>query len=331
MGAQSLRDAGVRNPIMALRDGTMGWHLAGFTLERGQTRRARAPGPKSLQSAREAVSKVARRAGVHRIGWDDYQAMAHGDATTYLLDVRAPEEFAESHAKGARSAPGGQLIQTLDGFVAVRGARLVLCDDDDVRASMTAAWLRQMGWNDVFVIEGGLRGSARVDGEVPAAPSCSPFAVDAQDAAALWQSGRATLLDLSTSKEYRQAHIPGALFCERAALAQAIGQVQSERMVLLTSGDGRLAEIAAAKLGLGAERLQTIDGGNGAWRAAGLPLESGVGNLPPRPTDVFYRPYDLAEDAEAAMREYLAWEVGLLDRLAGEPGLRFWCAAGSSR
>ena len=31
-------------------------------------------------------------------------------------------------------------------FAAVRGARIVLADDDGVRAPMTAHWLAQMGW-----------------------------------------------------------------------------------------------------------------------------------------------------------------------------------------
>src|SRR5262249_1058384 len=30
IGAQSLRNAGIANPVVALKNGTMGWHLAGF-------------------------------------------------------------------------------------------------------------------------------------------------------------------------------------------------------------------------------------------------------------------------------------------------------------
>ena len=35
----------------------------------------------------------------------------------------------------------------------VRGARLVLVDDDGVRANMSASWLAQMGW-EVHVVDG---------------------------------------------------------------------------------------------------------------------------------------------------------------------------------
>src|SRR5215813_13961692 len=40
IGAQSLINAGVPNKVVALRNGTMGWTLAGLTCENGQARRA---------------------------------------------------------------------------------------------------------------------------------------------------------------------------------------------------------------------------------------------------------------------------------------------------
>ena len=43
IGCQSLRNAGIPNPVVALKDGTMGWELAGFTVERGSERVAPPP------------------------------------------------------------------------------------------------------------------------------------------------------------------------------------------------------------------------------------------------------------------------------------------------
>ena len=37
IGAQSLINAGIPNKVVALRNGTMGWHLAGFTCDKGET------------------------------------------------------------------------------------------------------------------------------------------------------------------------------------------------------------------------------------------------------------------------------------------------------
>src|SRR6185437_951569 len=38
IGAQSLINAGIANRVVALKDGTMGWHLAGLKLEKGQSK-----------------------------------------------------------------------------------------------------------------------------------------------------------------------------------------------------------------------------------------------------------------------------------------------------
>ena len=61
---------------------------------------------------------------------------AEAGRTTYLLDVRDPTEFAAGHMPGAINAPGGQLVQATDNWVAVRGARIVLLDDTGTRAAM---------------------------------------------------------------------------------------------------------------------------------------------------------------------------------------------------
>jgi rhodanese-related sulfurtransferase len=77
---------------------------------------------------------------------DSVPALEAPGRTLHRFDVRTPEEYAAGHLPGFASAPGGQLVQETDHHVPVRGARIVLVDDDGVRASMTASWLAQMGW-----------------------------------------------------------------------------------------------------------------------------------------------------------------------------------------
>ena len=72
--------------------------------------------------------------------------------TLYVFDVRDPTDYAAGHFPGAVNAPGGQLVQATDQYAGTLGARLVLIDDREVRAVMTASWLKQMGWRDVFVL-----------------------------------------------------------------------------------------------------------------------------------------------------------------------------------
>jgi rhodanese-related sulfurtransferase len=164
LGAQSLIEAGVPNRVAYLVDGTAAWERAGFTLENGRRDRFDPPSPAALGFAEAHIRALADRAGIKLIDpkgvadWLDDPAR-----TTYLLDVRLPHEYEAGHIPGSISAPGGQLLAVSHRTVAVRGARLVLIDDNGVRAITAAFWLRQRGW-EVRVYD-----SAPLDGVRPRA------------------------------------------------------------------------------------------------------------------------------------------------------------------
>jgi rhodanese-related sulfurtransferase len=148
------RNAGFRNRIMSLKDGTMAWHLAGFEVVKGATRRQPEVSEAGRQAALEAASRVVERCVIRRIDKATLAAWRGeaGKRTLYVLDVRTPEEYLAGHLVGARSAPGGQLVQETDAHIATLNARVVLVDDNGVRATMTASWLKHMGWYDVAVL-----------------------------------------------------------------------------------------------------------------------------------------------------------------------------------
>ena len=153
IGAQSLINAGLPNKVVALRNGTMGWSLAGLARDSGKTKRFAPPSTEGLTWAKAAAERVAKRHGVMRISPEALKSFQSDvTRTTYLFDVRDPVEYSAGHFPGAVSAPGGQLVQATDQYAGTLGARVVLVDDHEVRAAMTASWLRQMGWSDVFVL-----------------------------------------------------------------------------------------------------------------------------------------------------------------------------------
>ncbi|WP_420146453.1 rhodanese-like domain-containing protein [Sphingobium sp.] len=153
IGAQSLVNAGVPNKVFALRNGTIGWTLAGQELETGQTRVAPEVDDAAITEADVHARDVAYRAGVKRIGWDELEAFrAETGRTLYLYDVRQPREYESGHLPGFRNAQGGQLVQETDHNAPVRGARIVVTDPTGVRAAMTASWLAQLGW-DVSILD----------------------------------------------------------------------------------------------------------------------------------------------------------------------------------
>jgi rhodanese-related sulfurtransferase/predicted metal-dependent enzyme (double-stranded beta helix superfamily) len=327
IGAQSLINAGVPNRVVALKNGTMGWHLAGLALAHGETRHAGDPSPEGIAKARAAAADVARRAGVSIVDRETLQRFRreHKEKTLYLFDVRTPEEYIAGHLAGARSAPGGQLVQASDAYMATRPARVVLVDSEGVRAPMTGSWLRQMGLDEVYVldrVEGLLETGPevrRVFGDDNDVPRIAP-----QELAPLLARGEAVVIDLEGSLAYRERHIPGAWFAIRARLEMALPKVPGQGMLVVTSRDGDVAALAVPELAALTNRpVKLLSGGTNAWVRAGLPLASGEEHMADAPIDAWYRPYDKGSGVEAAMNAYLSWEVALVEQVARDGDARF--------
>jgi rhodanese-related sulfurtransferase len=325
IGAQSLINAGVPNKVVALRNGTMGWSLAGFACDSGKNRRAPEVSQQTLDWARTAALQVAQSCGVERIDRAMLETWRKDETRTlYLFDVRDPAEYSAGHVAGAASAPGGQLVQATDHYVGTLGARIVLADDAEVRAAMTGSWLRQMGWKDVFVLaeagaEKGQPKTATLDGEAPSSGTIDCAALDA-----LLSRNAATVVDLAPSRDYLAGHIPGAWFAIRTRLERALKKIPLGETLILTSEDGALARLASAE----AEALvdipvRVLAGGNAAWRAAGYALSTQP-HMADEAIDQWRKPYERSGDTKAAMNEYLAWEIDLLPRIARDGSLKFF-------
>ncbi|MGH6770516.1 MAG: rhodanese-like domain-containing protein [Xanthobacteraceae bacterium] len=324
IGAQSLINAGLPNKVAALRNGTMGWSLAGFACDSGKDKRAPHVSGESLAWAKAAAAGVARRYNIERI---DLATLSRWRAdetrTLYLFDVRDPTEYEAGHIAGALSVPGGQLVQATDQYAGTLGARIVLVDDAEVRAAMTASWLRQMGWKDVFVLAE--RGNEKDFPPAPVLgnPPPADTSIDCDRLSALLAQNEATVVDLSLSANYRKAHIPGAWFAIRTRLALAMPKIAPKGALVLTSEDGVLAGLAVAEArALTDGGVHFLVGGYTAWQSAGYPLSNDA-RMADEPLDVWLKPYERSGDTSAAMSEYLSWETDLLPRIERDGTCRF--------
>jgi rhodanese-related sulfurtransferase len=249
--------------------------------------------------------------------------IGRSDLTVYRFDVRSPEEFENGHLPGFRNAPGGQLVQETDVYAPVRGARIVLVDDDGSRANMTASWLAQMNWK-VFVLDG-VAASALVERgpwqmPVPQLPNISEdFLVSPRHLNELLsqeQETKTALLDLAPSMHYAKCHIPGAWFVSRSQLDDALKLIDPAERYVLTSPDGLLAQFAWPELsGLTTQPVFVLEGGTDAWIAAGLASETSSSRYASEPIDRYRRPYEGTDVEDSAMQAYLDWEYGLVEQL----------------
>ena len=325
MGAESLRRAGIPNKVVALRNGTMGWELAGLQCDHGRPERFVPGTPRTAALALTRAKAFAAESGVREISADQLAAFeADKTRTLYVLDARDPSEYRAGHREGSYSAPGGQLVQGTDNWVGVRGARIVVVDDTGVRARMSAAWLRQMGHQDVFVADNAL-GAATGNGLrdlAPAAPTITAATLVAPE------PGTA-IIDLARSIDFRAGHIEHAVWGVRGRLGPVAGKLASARRIVLTSPDGALARFAHAEVkDLTKAEVVVLDGGTAAWRASGHPVVANRADPPDDACIDFYlRAYDRNSGVEEAMNAYLTWEIDLVNEIQRDGTIAFGVAA----
>jgi len=322
VGAQLLIDFGIANPVYALENGTQGWILAGLRLEHGADRRHGAQlRTAEIDSLRARARQQAQAHNVAFLEASEAAAwLAQPSRTTYLLDVRSPEEFAAGPVPGFLNAPGGQLLQATDQWVGVKGARLVLIDEEAVRAPVIAAWLRQLG-HEAAVIEGGTAAARRLNWARWAGFGMSarpPPALSAFEAAEALRRGTLDLIDLRPSMRYRQGHIAAASWSIRPRIAAAVRD--QTKTIGIVAEDPGIAALAAIDLGeAGCRDLRLLAAEPGTWSAAGLPVMASPGE----PADdaaidfLFFtaKRHDGGAAAAEAARQYLAWEIGLIGQL----------------
>ena len=316
LGAQTLINFGVPNPVVALENGTQGWVLADYELERGSTRRyPDHVDEKRLPELRKGARALAERFSIEFASAALVQRwLRDADRTTYLCDVRTPEEFKVGSIPESVHAPGGQLIQATDQWVGVRNARIVLIDGgESVRAPVVASWLKQLGC-DAYVLEGGIRSELK---GLPAARPALPVlpAISAADLKPMLDAGNCAVFDLGPSMSFRKAHVPGSRWSTRVRLASDARN--EKRSIVLMAEDADVARLAAIELqNVGTKDVKLLQGGVAAWTNAGYPTEAS----PAVPADAacidhLFFVHDRHAGNKDAMKQYLAWETGLIAQL----------------
>lgn len=331
IGAQSLRDAGVPNPVYALKNGTMGWQLAGLDVVHGASNMVPEPDEPGRMKAQTLAAGILERTAIAMIDVEELSQLRADDTrTTYVFDVRQAGDFERGHLPGSVNIAGGQLVQATDSFVAVRNARIALVDEHGVHSVMTAHWLSQMGWEVVVVKDASVHMTET--GSSPSLALCPPSphvrGVTSADLDQLNRERPCIIVDVGESYWYRQGRIPGSWYSMRRGLADVLHDTPRRTTLVVVCGSGNIAPFAAGDVAaLGFHDVRWLIGGRNAWKKAGLPTEV-VGNvdddLIKTPTDdMWYPPWARKDGVDEAMMQYLTWEIGLLENVAKETYVRF--------
>ncbi|ODR26449.1 rhodanese-like domain-containing protein [Mycolicibacterium porcinum] len=327
LGAQVLINAGLPNRVVSLEGGTQSWVLEGHDLDHGKAVAVPLPTGDALASAKASAARFADRFAIVHIDKATLQRFRDetDSRSLYVLDVRTPQEYETGHLAGSRSAPSWDVAPWTFRHVGTHNARIVLVDNDTVRATVAASWIAQIGWGEVFVLDDAFDGEDLETGSSPESfdvPFDGYRVIGADDLNAATDD--VVVLDLAPSPAYRAGHIPGAQFAIRSRLAAK--DIPGTGPIVLTSEDSVLARFAAADLAAATDRpVQVLDGGTKSWTDSGYTLVSGAERWLHAPDDVVpsgWRETD-PERRKAGFRRYLAWELGLVDELEQDDTVPF--------
>src|SRR5882672_9843108 len=326
IGARVLQRMGIPR-VYGLKNGTSGWVLAGHQLETGADRvELPEPSPEAVAAAEAYTDKLATEDGVRYLDIPALQAMMERrtQETVYLIDVRTQEEYAAGHIPGFRWFPGGQAVQRSDDVAVVHNCPIVFTCDRIARATLIASWYRQMGFHEVYAVEGGTAAWASSGLALETGLTESPpFGLEAARSQvrllspqALQTSTPSVVIFVDTSQDFSRGHVPGAHCVPRGWLELRINEAAPTREtpVAVTCLDGRNAALAGATLKeLGYQSVAVLEGGMAAWQAAGLPVEKGLAGVMAPPNDVVLSGPDRNF---ADMMNYLRWEEALGSKYA---------------
>jgi rhodanese-related sulfurtransferase len=330
IGTRMLQRMGLTN-VYGLKNGTSGWVLAGHQLEQGADRVALPdPSPEGIAAAEAYARRLANEDGVQFLDIPALQAMLQRreQETVYCIDVRTEEEYVAGHIPGFRWFPGGQAVQRSDDAAVVKNCPVVFACDGKARAVFTGSWYRQMGFQEVYAVEGGT--AAWVASGLPLEKGLAePAPFGLADAAkqvrllspqALQDAKPPVVIFVDTSQDFARGHIPGAHWVPRGWLELWIGTIVPARdtPMAVTGSDGRNAILAGATLKeLGYQDVAVLEGGMAAWQQAGLVVERGLSGVMNPPTDVVLSGPDRNF---ADMMNYLRWEEALGYKYAPRAG-----------
>ena len=338
IGTRILQRMGLDREVVGLKNGTSGWVLAGYELESSADRDLLpSVSPEGRAAAEAYADRCAAEDGVRFLDIAGLDSLADRSISesVYFIDVRTTEEYDRGRIPGFRWFPGGQCVQRSDDVAVVKNAPIVFCCDGKARAALTASWFRQLGYEEVYAIDGGTQAWAAAgrplesgmsigamnDGSI-AGDTESELLMEARrtiptvTARDLDQNRPDAIIFVDTSQDFARGHVPGSRWAPRGWLEWQITDhvASNDASIVVTCADGRQSLLAAATLRqMGYSNVSALQGGMNAWQAAHLPVEEGLSGVMRTPSDVVFSGPDRTY---ADMQNYLRWETALGEKYA---------------
>jgi len=334
LGAQTLINLGIANPVAVLWDGTKGWGVAGGQLEHHATREA----PESSENVPDFVQEFQEFARDHypitfvSIDHVREQTKKDNQQSFLMIDIRTREEHLTDPLAASVWIPGGELIGMTQDHLALRNMDLCLVGNGDGRAEIIAGWLLEQGWPSVSIMED-TRSYREMGNSIPERVDNMTVATEGNvitpiDLKARMENENVVVIDFSSSQEFAMGHIPGSWWMSPASLTKPLYSFPTATCIVATSSQSRLAQLATIDLAQFVSiPVFSLDGGMEAWIAEGYPQASGLTRTLGPIDDVYWEfaelPSDDIDTLRATWRRIVEWRAKLRTRYSKDPIVPF--------
>ena len=194
-----------------------------------------------------------------------------------VVDTRAAGEFARGHVPGTLNIPLDERFTTWAGWLVPYDRELFLLVDDAACTHCVETAVRDLTLIGLDRISGIFGTDALAAWRGAAGHLDSVVKSTTSEVAGILGRGDATVVDVRGRAEWAAGHLPGAMNIPLGELAERLGEIPTDRPVIVQCQSGARSAIAASVLqGLGRTDVRDLVGGIEAWQRAGDPIEQGA-------------------------------------------------------
>jgi hydroxyacylglutathione hydrolase len=191
-----------------------------------------------------------------------------------IIDTRAATDFATGHIPGALNIPLNDRFTAWAGWLLPYDREVFLLVDHAACPHCVETAVRDLAMIGLDRVAGILGTETLAAWTAAGGRLAAVLKSTASEVADMLEHSEATVVDVRGRTEWAAGHLPDAMNIPLGELSERLGELPTDRPVIVQCQSGARSAIAASVLqSLGHTNVRDLVGGIEAWQRAGLPIE----------------------------------------------------------